>query len=75
MQRWTYEEGLEQGRAERLALLVHQFERRLGRPLAPCERDTLAERVRAQGAEQVGDLVLDLSAEDLATWLDEPNEP
>jgi hypothetical protein len=62
-------EGLSAG----LQPLVHQFERRLGRPLTPSERATLVERLREQGAERVGDVVLDLSPEDLAVWLGATN--
>jgi hypothetical protein len=54
-------------------LVVHQFERRLGRALTAAERATLVERLREQGAERVGDVVLDLSPEDLATWLTASN--
>ncbi len=49
--------------------LAHQFERRLGRSLTPEERSMLTLRIREQGAERVGDVVLDLSGEDLADWL------
>lgn len=59
------EKGLEQG----LQPLVRLFERRLARSLTPAERATLTERLREQGPERVGDVVLDLSPEDLATWL------
>ncbi|TKD09939.1 hypothetical protein [Polyangium fumosum] len=77
MQNWIYKEGLEDGRQKGreeglqtgLAPLAHQFERRLRRPLTPTERATLAERLLQQGAERLGDVVLDLSPEDLATWL------
>jgi flagellar biosynthesis/type III secretory pathway protein FliH len=62
---------LEKGRMEGLEPLVHQFERRLARPLTASERATLVERLREQGAKRVGDVVLDLSPEDLATWLAE----
>jgi hypothetical protein len=58
-----------EGLAEGLRPLVRLFERRLGRGLTEAERSRLTERIQEQGAEQVGDLVLDLSAEDLATWL------
>ncbi|MDI1437268.1 hypothetical protein [Polyangium sorediatum] len=76
--RTYFQQGLEQGRVEgrvegrlegELRPLVRQFERLLARGLSDAERARLTERVRAQGAERVGDLVLDLSAQDLATWL------
>lgn len=60
---------LAKGRQEGLAPLVHQFERRLGRALTPEERSTLADRLHEQGAEKVGDAVLDLPREALAAWL------
>ncbi|UQA58386.1 hypothetical protein [Polyangium aurulentum] len=60
---------LEEGRKEGLAVLAHLFERRLARPLTASERAILVERLREQGAERLGDVVLDLSPEDLATWL------
>ncbi|UQA55796.1 hypothetical protein [Polyangium aurulentum] len=64
------DEGRKEGRLEgELKPLVHQFERRLARALTPSERAILVERLREQGAERVGDVVLDLSPEDLATWL------
>jgi hypothetical protein len=55
--------------AHALRPLVHQFERRLGRTLTAAERARLAERVRSDGSEQVGDVVLDLTREQLAVWL------
>ncbi len=48
---------------------AHLFERKLGRSLTTTERETLAARVHDLGAERVGDLLLDLSAQDLAVWL------
>ncbi|HVK67528.1 MAG TPA: hypothetical protein VM694_23745 [Polyangium sp.] len=77
MQNWIHKEGLEDGRQKGreeglqtgLAPLAHLFERRLRRPLTSTERATLAERLLQQGAERLGDVVLDLSPEDLATWL------
>jgi hypothetical protein len=62
-------QGRAQGRQEGLAPLVHQVERRLGRALTPEEHSTLADRLREQGAESVGDAVLDLPREALAAWL------
>ncbi|TKC97972.1 hypothetical protein [Polyangium fumosum] len=71
-------EGLAAGHAEghaegllegELRLLLRQLERRLAQSLRADERARLAERVREIGAEQVGDLVLDLSPEELAAWL------
>jgi len=63
------EEGREEGLQQGLAPLAHLFERRLRRSLTATERATLAERLLQQGAERLGDVVLDLSPEDLAAWL------
>lgn len=70
MQNWIYKEGLEDG-LEKGALrsLARQFERRLARPLTEAERSRLAERIHEQGTESASDAVLDLPAQDLATWL------
>jgi hypothetical protein len=70
IQRKGLEQGLEQGRTEgELRMLLRQFERRLGRSLSPDERARLAERVHALGAEQVSDVVLDHSRDELVAWL------
>jgi len=68
------EEGIEKGREEgiekgALHTLTHQFERRLGRPLAEVEAAFLADNVRALGADVVGDVVLERDAEGLVDWL------
>jgi hypothetical protein len=65
-------DGLQQGLVQGLAPLVHLFERRLARRLTPAERATLRDRLREQGAERVGDVLLDLQNEALATWLAAP---
>jgi hypothetical protein len=52
--------------------LAHLFERRLNRPLADEEHQVLRERLARLGANRLGDVVLDLSAEALATWLANP---
>ncbi|MDI1478007.1 Rpn family recombination-promoting nuclease/putative transposase [Polyangium sp. y55x31] len=57
--------GLLQG----LAALVRQFERRLGRALSAEERGKLANRLRDEGPEKVGDVILDLEKAELAAWL------
>jgi hypothetical protein len=41
--------------------------------LSADERATLTERLREQGAERVGDVLLDLSREELAAWLTTTN--
>ncbi|MDI1483319.1 hypothetical protein [Polyangium sp. y55x31] len=71
-------EGLAEGHAEgllegELRVLARQVERRLAQSLRTEERARLADRVREMGAEQVGDLVLDLSPEELAAWLSSKN--
>jgi hypothetical protein len=48
------------------------FERRLGRPLHDDERALLRERNETLGPDRVGDVVLDLSADELAAWLADP---
>ncbi|WP_437978027.1 hypothetical protein WMF11_15620 [Sorangium sp. So ce295] len=68
-------EGLEKGVEKGLAPLAHQIERRLGRSLTAVERSGLSERLRAEGPERVGDVVLDLSAGELSTWLAPAAEP
>jgi len=52
-----------------LKLLIHQFERRLGRVLTSTERLALVQRLGSEGSERVSDVVLDLSPEQLAAWL------
>jgi hypothetical protein len=66
-------EGRKQGLAKGLQPLVHLFERRLGRSLTPDERARLAKRLRADGPEKLGDVVLDLSTAELSAWLAPPN--
>jgi hypothetical protein len=61
------------GREEGLRLVVHLVERRLSRPLTSVERAALVELLRKQGPDRVGDAVLDLSPEELATWLGAAN--
>jgi len=60
--------GLEEG----LAPLVRLYERRLGRELGQCERASLRERLGTLGPKRLGDVVLDLSSEELARWLSDP---
>lgn len=47
-------------------ILVHQFERCLGRPLRDDERASLRTRIETLGPERLGDIVLDLSVDELA---------
>jgi hypothetical protein len=60
--------GLDEG----LAPLVRQFQRRLGRELTESERATLRERLDTVGPDRLGDVVLDLSEQELADWLADP---
>ncbi|MBK9263184.1 MAG: hypothetical protein IPM54_25690 [Polyangiaceae bacterium] len=58
-------EGLEKG----LALAVRLFERRLGRPMTDSEKHRLEKRMSKDGPDKLGDVVLDLSRDELAAWL------
>ena len=58
-------EGLQEG----LEPLLHQFARRLGRPLDEGEQRRLRERLATLGGQRLGDVVLDLSGAELAAWL------
>lgn len=77
MESWVYKQGkakgLEEGRLERLAMVAHQFQRRLLRPLTDAEREVLGRRLDALGPERLDDLVFDLSSEALAAWLAAPD--
>ncbi len=64
------EKGMEKGAVSTLA---HQFERRLRRALRDDERARLHERTATLGPDRLGDLVLDLSADQLAAWLADPD--
>ena len=66
-------QGQRQGREAGLEPLVHQFTRRLGRPLTQGERTTLVRRLDTLGPRRLGDVVLDLDAAGLATWLADPD--
>lgn len=52
-----------------LAPLLHQFERKLRRPLNGDEHRLLHERLSRLGPDRLGDVVLDLDAAALAVWL------
>ncbi|MEZ4410062.1 MAG: hypothetical protein R3A52_26840 [Polyangiales bacterium] len=62
---WPYQRGEARG----LAPIVHQFERRLARPLAAFETQRLRERLVTLGPERLGDVVIDLDPAALAAWL------
>jgi hypothetical protein len=59
-------------RVAALAPLVHQFSRRLGRPITDAERAELLRRLDTLGADRIGDVVLDLAPNALAAWLADP---
>jgi hypothetical protein len=69
LERKAMEKGMEKGAAR---TLVHQFERRLSRALREDEQARLHARTAALGPDRLGDLVLDLSADELAAWLADP---
>jgi predicted transposase/invertase (TIGR01784 family) len=62
-------EGHEKGLEEGLAPLARLYERRLGRALAESEHAILRERLTTLGPDRLGDVVLDLSSEELGRWL------
>ncbi len=62
-------EGRDEGRDEGLSPLVHMIERRIARSLTPHERDRVALRLRKDGPEKLGDVVLDLAPRELEDWL------
>lgn len=62
-------EGQTKGLAQGLAALVRVFERRLGRAMTERERRRIAKRMSKDGPEKLGDVVVDLSAEQLVAWL------
>jgi hypothetical protein len=64
--------GLQQGLQQGLEPLVHQFTRKLGRPLTDRQRATLLRRLDTLGPDRLGDVVLDLDAPALAAWLADP---
>ena len=70
IERKAKQTGVVEGAAVSFA---HMIERRLGRSLQEDERERLRERVGSLGSTRVGDVILDLSADDLATWLADPN--
>lgn len=73
MEAWeqkAVDKGVAQGLSQGLA---HLFERRLGRPLRNDERAVIQKRTETLGPDRVGDVVLDLSAGELATWLADPD--
>jgi hypothetical protein len=66
------EKGIEQGIEQGLRPFERFVERRLGHPLSQFERATLAQRFQTLGADRLSDVALELSAEALTTWLNDP---
>lgn len=56
-----------------VSLLVHQFERRIARPLTEAERATVRERFDSVGPSRLGDVVLDMRPAELSAWLSDPD--
>jgi hypothetical protein len=85
MQNWVYKQGLaqgiergiEQGIERGIEQGLRPFERivehRLGRSLGEDERTTLAQRFQTLGADRLGNVAIELSAEALAAWLNDPS--
>ena len=67
------DEGRSEGVDKGLGPVEHMFARRLGRPLVDAERAELLRRLDTLGASRIGDVVLDLERDALATWLADPN--
>ena len=63
---------MQQGMQQGLAPLLRLFSRRLERPLTDVERAVVTARLSTLGADRLGDVVLDLSAPALASWLADP---
>ena len=74
---WAYDEMIkqatDQGAEQGLGPLAHLFERRLGRPLFDHDRAALRTRLSTLGPGRLGDVVFDLSLDELSRWLDDPN--
>ncbi len=66
------QQGLQQGVQQGLQLVLHQFARKLGRPVSDDERALLRARLDTLGPDRVGDVVLDLPPAALAEWLADP---
>ena len=65
-------EGLRAGLQRGLGPLVHQFVRKLGRPLTDDEQATIVQRLGTIGPDRLGDVPIDFEAEALAAWLADP---
>ncbi len=74
MESWVFKQGIEKGieKGSRQEL-SRMFERKLRHPLAEQEQATIAQRLDTLGADRLRDVVLDLPADALAAWLQNPN--
>jgi len=69
----AHQSGDAQGFERGFEPLAHLYHRRLGRSLTDDERKTLRARLDTHGADRLGDVLLDLSADALAAWLADPD--
>ena len=67
------ERGLQKGLQHGLQPIFRQIEIRLHRPLLDTERTRLVERLDEVGPDRIGEVTLELSPEELARWLADPN--
>lgn len=67
------EKGIEKGVMEGMALVVRQFERKLGRSLREDEHAVLRTRLSSLGGARLGDLALDMNGDELGRWLVTPD--
>jgi predicted transposase YdaD len=67
------ERGLQKGLQQGLQPIFRQIEIRLHRPLLDTERTRLVERLDEVGPDRIGEVTLELSPEELARWLADPN--
>jgi len=56
----------------RLRIFASLTEKRLGRPLTETERAILTDRLATLGEDRLEEILLDTSADSLATWLADP---
>ncbi len=79
----AHQRGLQQGlqrvreveeaaRQQGIQPLLRLWTRKLGRPLTDNERTIIRSRLDSLGPDRLGDVILDLSADALATWLADP---
>ena len=69
-----FKQGIEKGSEKGLRqALTKRFGRRRKRHLAEHEQAMLARRLDTLGADRLRDVVLDLSAEALKAWMDDPD--